>query len=120
MLVSQLPLNRGRPSLHVTSQRVSSHCLNQPVRSVQLGASVSRSLFFVLLGVALLVAGATLLVEGAVNIATTLGVSSLVVGLTVVAVGTSLPELATSIIAVRRGERDLVVVPREVVNARVR
>lgn len=74
-----------------------------------LGASVSRSLFFVLLGVALLVAGATLLVEGAVNIATTLGVSSLVVGLTVVAVGTSLPELATSIIAVRRGERDLAV-----------
>lgn len=72
-------------------------------------ASVSRSLFFVLLGVALLVAGATLLVEGAVNIATTLGVSSLVVGLTVVAVGTSLPELATSIIAVRRGERDLAV-----------
>lgn len=62
-----------------------------------------------LLGVALLVAGATLLVEGAVNIATTLGVSSLVVGLTVVAVGTSLPELATSIIAVRRGERDLAV-----------
>lgn len=74
-----------------------------------LSASVSRSLFFVLLGVALLVAGATLLVEGAVNIATTLGVSSLVVGLTVVAVGTSLPELATSIIAVRRGERDLAV-----------
>ena len=74
-----------------------------------LGASVGRSLFFVLLGVALLVAGATLLVEGAANIATALGVSSLVVGLTVVAVGTSLPELATSIIAVRRGERDLAV-----------
>ncbi|WP_206680433.1 hypothetical protein, partial [Flaviflexus huanghaiensis] len=38
VLVSQLPLNRGRPSLHVTSQRVSSHCLNQPVRSVHLAA----------------------------------------------------------------------------------
>ena len=63
----------------------------------------------VVLGVALLVGGATLLVEGAVNIATTLGVSSLVVGLTVVAVGTALPELATAIIAVRRGERDLAV-----------
>lgn len=72
-------------------------------------ASIGRSLLLVVLGVALLVAGATLLVEGAVNIATTLGVSSLVVGLTVVAVGTSLPELATSIIAVRRGERDLAV-----------
>ncbi|MEX5302946.1 calcium/sodium antiporter [Kocuria sabuli] len=72
-------------------------------------ASIGRSLLLVVLGVALLVGGATLLVEGAVNIATTLGVSSLVVGLTVVAVGTSLPELATSIIAVRRGERDLAV-----------
>lgn len=72
-------------------------------------ASTGRSLLLVALGVVLLVGGATLLVEGAVSIATTLGVSSLVVGLTVVAVGTSLPELATSIIAVRRGERDLAV-----------
>ncbi|WP_027004183.1 calcium/sodium antiporter [Corynebacterium halotolerans] len=71
--------------------------------------SVGKSLLLVVLGIALLVGGATLLVEGAVNIATTLGVSSLVVGLTVVAIGTSLPELATSIIAVRRGERDLAV-----------
>lgn len=71
--------------------------------------SFAKSLLLVLLGIALLVAGATLLVEGAVSIAATLGVSSLVVGLTVVAVGTSLPELATSIIAVRRGERDLAV-----------
>ncbi|MEB2526865.1 sodium:calcium antiporter [Kocuria rosea] len=72
-------------------------------------ASVPRSVLLVLLGIALLVAGATLLVDGAVSIATSLGVSSLVVGLTVVAVGTSLPELATSVIAVRRGERDLAV-----------
>ncbi|MFO7690697.1 MAG: calcium/sodium antiporter [Cryobacterium sp.] len=71
--------------------------------------SFGKSLLLVLLGVALLVSGATLLVEGAVNIADSLGVSSLVVGLTVVAVGTSLPELATSIIAVRRGEGDLAV-----------
>ena len=72
-------------------------------------ASVPSSVLLVVVGIALLVAGATLLVEGAVSIATSLGVSSLVVGLTVVAVGTSLPELATSVIAVRRGERDLAV-----------
>ena len=72
-------------------------------------APIGTSVLHVVLGVALLVAGATLLVDGAVSIATTLGVSSLVVGLTVVAVGTSLPELATAIIAVRRGERDLAV-----------
>ena len=72
-------------------------------------ASVPSSVLLVVVGIALLVAGANLLVEGAVSIATSLGVSSLVVGLTVVAVGTSLPELATSVIAVRRGERDLAV-----------
>jgi cation:H+ antiporter len=60
-------------------------------------------------GIALLVMGAQLLVDGAVSIATGLGVSNLVIGLTVVAVGTSLPELATSVIAARRGQRDLAI-----------
>ena len=67
------------------------------------------ALLLLVAGIALLVLGARLLVDGAVSIATSLGVSSLIVGLTVVAVGTSLPELATSIIAVRRGERDMAV-----------
>ena len=44
---------------------------------------------------------------GAVSIAQTLGVSDLVIGLTVVAIGTSLPELASSITAARKGEHDL-------------
>jgi cation:H+ antiporter len=60
-------------------------------------------------GVGLLLGGSQALVIGAVNIATALGVSGLVVGLTVVAIGTSLPELATSIVAIRRGERDMAV-----------
>ncbi|MFP8961756.1 calcium/sodium antiporter [Streptomyces nanhaiensis] len=63
----------------------------------------------VAVGVGLLAVGARMLVEGAVGIATGFGVSSLVIGLTVVAVGTSLPELATTLIAARRGERDLAV-----------
>jgi cation:H+ antiporter len=49
------------------------------------------------------------LVYGAVEIAHSLGVSDLVIGLTVVAVGTSLPELASSVVAARRGEHDLAV-----------
>jgi cation:H+ antiporter len=71
--------------------------------------SLLHDLGFVILGVVLLVAGATVLVRGATGIATAFGVSELVIGLTVVAVGTSLPELATSIVAVRRGQRDLAV-----------
>ncbi|MDV2988892.1 MAG: calcium/sodium antiporter [Dehalogenimonas sp.] len=58
-------------------------------------------------GLVLLVVSSRLLVYGAVEIAQNFGVSDLVIGLTVVAVGTSLPELASSIIAVRKGQHDL-------------
>jgi cation:H+ antiporter len=60
-------------------------------------------------GLALLVAGARWLVEAAVTMATLLGVSELVIGLTIVAAGTSLPEVATSVMASLRGERDIAV-----------
>jgi cation:H+ antiporter len=60
-------------------------------------------------GLAALVLGSRWLVQGAVAIATALGISELVIGLTVVAVGTSLPEVAASIAAAVRGERDIAV-----------
>jgi cation:H+ antiporter len=60
-------------------------------------------------GLALLVLGATWLVGSAVTIARMLGVSEVVIGLTIVAAGTSLPEVATSIVAALRGERDIAV-----------
>jgi cation:H+ antiporter len=64
---------------------------------------------FVALGVAMLVVGGQWLVNGGVAMARALGVGELVIGLTIIAVGTSLPELATSIIAARRGEREIAV-----------
>ena len=60
-----------------------------------------------MLGLVLLVASSRALVWGAVEIARALGVSDLLIGLTIVAVGTSLPELASSIVAARKGEDDL-------------
>jgi cation:H+ antiporter len=63
----------------------------------------------VILGLLLLALGARWLVDGATSIARALGVSELVIGLTVVAVGTSLPEVAASVIAAWRGERDIAV-----------
>lgn len=69
--------------------------------------SLWKSLFWLLLGLAVLVASSRLLVWGAVEIARALGVSDLLIGLTIVAVGTSLPELASSIAAARKGEDDL-------------
>ena len=64
---------------------------------------------FLLAGLALLVLGADWLVEGAVTLARAFGVSELIIGLTVIAAGTSLPEVATSILAAVRGERDIAV-----------
>ncbi|WP_147652922.1 calcium/sodium antiporter [Vulcaniibacterium gelatinicum] len=64
---------------------------------------------FIAAGLALLVLGATWLVDSAVAIAHALGVSEIVIGLTIVAAGTSLPELATSVVAALRGERDIAV-----------
>jgi len=63
----------------------------------------------ILAGLALLVAGAQWLVEAAVGFARQLGVSELIIGLTIVAAGTSLPEVATSVMAAIRGERDIAV-----------
>lgn len=59
-------------------------------------------------GLALLIGSSHLLVWGAVDIAKALGVSDLMIGLTIVAVGTSLPELASAIVAARRGEHEFV------------
>ena len=60
-------------------------------------------------GLVLLVVGAGWLVDAAVAFARAFGVSDLVIGLTVVAVGTSMPEIATSIVAAIRGQRDIAV-----------
>jgi cation:H+ antiporter len=63
----------------------------------------------VLVGLALLVVGSQWLVDGAIVFARRLGVNELVIGLTIIAAGTSLPELATSVLATIRGERDIAV-----------
>ena len=62
-----------------------------------------------LAGLWMIVAGADWLVEGSVAIARALGVGELIIGLTLVAAGTSLPEVATSIVAALRNERDLAI-----------
>ena len=56
-----------------------------------------------LLGLACLVGGSHLFVDGSTSVARALGVSDAVIGLTIVAMGTSLPELATSVVAARKG-----------------
>lgn len=66
-----------------------------------------RSLGLIGIGVGLLYGGAILTVDNAVIIAETVGVSEKIIGITVIAIGTSLPELITSIIAIRKGHTDI-------------
>jgi cation:H+ antiporter len=69
----------------------------------------SVQLLLILAGLALLVLGSQWLVDASVTFARALGVSDLVIGLTIIAAGTSMPEVATSITAAIRGERDIAV-----------
>jgi len=71
--------------------------------------SLAKSIFWTVTGLILLVISSRALVWGAVTIATEFGVSDLIIGLTVVAIGTSLPELASSVVAARRGEHDIAI-----------
>lgn len=65
------------------------------------------SILWLIFGLVLMVVSSRMLVWGAVEVATAFGVSDMIIGLTIVAIGTSLPELASAIIAVRKGEHDL-------------
>ena len=66
-----------------------------------------QSVIWLVVGLLLLIVSSRLLVWGAVEIARGFGVSDLIIGLTVVAIGTSLPELASSVIAARKGEHEI-------------
>ncbi len=70
---------------------------------------VATNLVLAIVGLAMLLLGAQWIVDGAVAFATSLGIPELIVGLTIVAIGTSLPEIATSVLAGLRGHRDIAV-----------
>lgn len=95
----------------VTGLRSSGDSLTQDsdaeieARKMPLGAAI----FWVIIGLLLLLLGSRLLVWSAETIARSLGISDLIIGLTIVAVGTSLPELVTSVMAARKGEHDMAI-----------
>lgn len=90
--------------------------MGQAIRQAKVGEAEDNasprygrwgSWFFVIVGLACLIVGSNIFVSGASGVAHRLHVSEAVIGLTVVAGGTSLPELATSIIAARKGQTDI-------------
>lgn len=72
--------------------------------AVKESSPVWKNLLYLVFGLAGLVVGSNLFVDSASDVALTLGISEGVVGLTIVAGGTSLPELATSVVAARKGQ----------------
>jgi cation:H+ antiporter len=88
------------------SEPVPDAAINGDLKST---AAWTPNLLLIAAGLAGLVLGSRWLVDSAVVFAAVLGVSELVIGLTIVAAGTSLPEVATSIVAAMRGERDIAV-----------
>ncbi len=71
--------------------------------------SLKKSIWLLISGLLVLIVSSRVLVYGAVEIAQYFGVSDTIIGLTVVAIGTSLPELASSVIAAKKGEHDIAI-----------
>lgn len=88
----------GDPLEAETVQELESHAM-----------PLGRAVFWLVAGLVLLIVSSRSLVWGAVTIAEALGVSDLIIGLTIVALGTSLPELAASVVAARKGEHDIAI-----------
>ncbi len=70
---------------------------------------MASSIFFLILGIAVLIGGAEVLVRGSASIAKKLKISSIVIGLTVVAFGTSAPELVVNLLSAAKGSTDLAI-----------
>lgn len=71
--------------------------------------TLPKSIIYILIGIAGIVIGGDLVVDSASDIAIALGMSETLVGLTIVAMGTSLPELVTSLTALKKGENQLII-----------
>ncbi len=70
---------------------------------------MSKSIIFTILGIVCIIIGSNFVVDSASNIAVSLGVSQKMIALTIVAFGTSLPELVTSIVSIKKGEQEILV-----------
>ena len=76
---------------------------------ISAGYSTTKSVLWILVGLAGLIIGGKLIVDNAVELAKIFGMSERIIGLTIVSIGTSLPELATSVAAVRKKKVDIAI-----------
>ncbi len=100
-VVWQIRQAQAEPKAVQESTSASAKSIIPHARAISVGQVIA--------GLVLLVVGSRLFVDGAASLARSLGVSELIIGLTVVAAGTSLPEVAASVTAALRGERDMAI-----------
>lgn len=98
---------RGARKAGVDEVELIARELPAPRRAVEVPAW--RDILYIALGLGLLIVGSNGFVEAAIDLARGLGWSELLIGLTLVSIGTSLPEMVTSLVAVRRGNSDIAV-----------
>jgi cation:H+ antiporter len=103
----QLHVSRRGSKFHSTQEETASDMEKAGERDRL--ASLPLAIFFFVIGLAALLGGGEMAGRGAKNAAMALGMGEDLIGLTIVAIATSLPELATSIIAIRRGQTDIAV-----------
>jgi cation:H+ antiporter len=81
---------------------------NKDIEAAVYGTlSVPKTILFLIIGIAGIIAGGQITVNASSSIAAQFGLSDSLIGLTIVAIGTSLPELVTSVVAARKGESDI-------------
>lgn len=90
-------------TVHVARQPAEANVVEKPKLTLQ------KSIIFIIIGLVGIVLGGDLVVDNASTIAMAFGMSETLVGLTIVAIGTSLPELVTSVTALKKGENQLVI-----------
>jgi cation:H+ antiporter len=96
---------KGKESVAVEEEYAQEYGKPEPRTAGRMLLNIGMAI----VGLVLLVIGARWFVDGAIQLARAFGISELIIGLTIVAAGTSLPEVATSIVAAIRGERDIAV-----------
>ena len=104
----QAGLSAKKADKQAASDEPSQATSDEPAEA-QAPMSWLRASLFIIIGLGCLIGGSNLFVGGATAVATELGISDAVVGLTVVAMGTSLPELATSVVAARKGNSGIAI-----------
>ena len=76
---------------------------------IERGKFYIKDIFYVLLGIIMVALSAEIIVQSAINISKWIGINENIIGLTVIAIGTNLPELITSVVAVKKGEIDMAI-----------